>query len=90
MGHHMNAVKYLNRAALIVPDDTYVLTLRAQAKMGCQDYNGALQDANMVLLTLREPNNPAKLIARGDAYYFLASLSMHLSVITEQVHRITS
>ena len=71
MGHHINAVKYLNRAALIVPDDTYVLTLRAQAKMGCQDYNGALQDANKVLLTLREPDNPAALIARGDAYYFL-------------------
>ena len=71
MGRHMNAVKYLNRAALIVPDDTFVLTLRAQAKMGCQDYTGALNDANMVLITLREPDNPAALIARGDAYYFL-------------------
>ena len=67
----MNAVKYLNRAASIVQDDTYVLTLRAQAKMMCQDYRGALADANKVLITLREPDNPAALIARGDAYYFL-------------------
>ena len=70
MGRPGNAVKYLNRAALIVPDDTYILTMRAQAKMDCNDYDGALQDANMVLINLREPDNPAALIARGDAYYF--------------------
>ena len=42
------AVKYLNKAAAIVPDDVYVLTLRAHAKLGCQDYEGALMDANKV------------------------------------------
>ena len=71
MGRPWNAVKYLNRAAAIVPDDTYVLTLRAEAKMACHDYTGALSDANMVLVTLREPDNPGALIAKGDAYYFM-------------------
>ena len=41
-------MKYLNRAATIVQDDVYVLTLRAHAKVGCQDYEGALVDANKV------------------------------------------
>ena len=41
-------MKYLNKAAAIVPDDVYVLTLRAHAKLGCQDYEGALMDANKV------------------------------------------
>ena len=31
-----------------MPDDIYVLTLRAHAKLGCQDYEGALEDANRV------------------------------------------
>lgn len=34
-------------------------------------YQGALTDADRVLVFLREPDNPAALIARGDAYYFL-------------------
>ena len=42
-------MKYLNRAATIVQDDVYVLTLRAHAKVGCQDYEGALVDANKVI-----------------------------------------
>ena len=65
------AVRYLNRACSIVPDDSYVLTLRAQAKLGCHNYEGALTDADRVLVFLREPDNPAALIARGDAFYFM-------------------
>ena len=32
------ALWYLNRASTIVQDDAYVLTLRAQARLGCHDY----------------------------------------------------
>ena len=64
-------MRYLNRACSIVPDDSYVLTLRAQAKLGCHNYESALTDADRVLVFLREPDNPAALIARGDAFYFM-------------------
>ena len=47
--------------------------ISAQQEMGNIEtcYQGALTDADRVLVFLREPDNPAALIARGDAYYFL-------------------
>ena len=47
-------MRYLNRACSIVPDDSYVLTLRAQAKLGCHNYESALTDADRVLVFLRD------------------------------------
>ena len=35
------------------------------------NYSGALEDANKVLLHLREPYNPGALIVKGDALYHM-------------------
>ena len=51
-------------------------------------YQGALTDADRVLVFLREPDNPAALIARGDAYYFLGRFE-HALVRRENYDNIT-
>ena len=58
-------MKYLNRAATIVQDDVYVLTLRAHAKVGCQDYEGALVDANKVSLLYTAKLKPIWTVGSG-------------------------
>jgi tetratricopeptide (TPR) repeat protein len=71
LGKPATAIRYLDRAAAIHPDDVFVLNLRARARLAMADYSGAMEDADMVLFQLRNPNNPGALLVRGDALYHL-------------------
>ena len=39
--------------------------------MAVADYQGAMEDADMVLVELRNPCNPGALLVRGDALYHM-------------------
>ena len=71
LGKHGTAIRYLDRAVTIHPDDVVVLNLRAQARVAMGDYTGAMEDADTVLVELRNPTNPGALLVRGDALYHL-------------------